>query len=73
MVREAAKAGERAVSAVRDARAKQQKKHRAMQSDRSIRPDDIRKAGALMEKAVERGNAEVKKIVDNAKRTLEGV
>jgi ribosome recycling factor len=71
VVAEAAKAGEKASTAVRDARGKQQKKLRAMQVAKSARPDDLKKAGTLMEKAVEKGAAEVKKVVDNAKKVLE--
>ena len=43
-----------------------------MQTSKSARPDDLKKAGDKMEKIVERGQAEVKKIVDNAKKVLEG-
>ncbi|SMQ51113.1 unnamed protein product [Zymoseptoria tritici ST99CH_3D1] len=71
VVAEAAKAGEKASTAVRDARGKQQKKLRAMQVGKAARPDDLKKAGTLMEKAVEKGAAEVKKVVDNAKKVLE--
>lgn len=42
-----------------------------MQVGKAARPDDLKKAGTLMEKAVEKGAAEVKKVVDNAKKVLE--
>ncbi|EME38455.1 hypothetical protein DOTSEDRAFT_96214, partial [Dothistroma septosporum NZE10] len=70
-VQEAVKAGEKASMAVRDARGKQQKKLRAMQLGKAARPDDLKKASIQMEKVVERGTSEVKKIVDNAKKVLD--
>ncbi|KAK3719125.1 hypothetical protein LTR37_004689 [Vermiconidia calcicola] len=70
-VTEATKAGEKAGSGVRDARGKQQKKLRAMQVSKSARPDDLKKAGDKMEKVVEKGQAEVKRIVDGARKVLE--
>ncbi|KAK3666163.1 hypothetical protein LTR22_002827 [Elasticomyces elasticus] len=71
VVAEAAKAGEKAGTSIRDARGKQQKKLRAMQVNKSARPDDLKKAGTAMEKVVEKGTAEVKRIVDSAKKVLE--
>ena len=56
---------------MRDARGKQQKKLRAMQVNKSARPDDLKKAGDKMEKVVEKGQAEVKRIVDGARKVLE--
>lgn len=56
---------------MRDARGKQQKKLRAMQLGRAARPDDLKKAGTQMEKVVEKGTAELKRIVDSAKKVLE--
>lgn len=70
-IAEASKAGEKASKNVRDARGKQQKKLRALQLNKSARPDDLKKAGTLMEKVVEKGTAELKKVVDNAKKVLE--
>ncbi|CAD0086504.1 unnamed protein product [Aureobasidium mustum] len=61
----AAKAGDVANNAVRNARQGQQKKLRAMQLAKSARPDDLKKAGTQMEKV------EVKKIVDAAKKALD--
>lgn len=71
VVAEAAKAGEKAGTGLRDARGKQQKKLRAMQLSKAARPDDLKKAGAQMEKVVEKGTAELKKVIDNAKKVLE--
>merc|ERR1712070_994402 len=70
-VQEAAKAGEKASTSARDARGKQQKKLRGMQLYKSVRPDDLKKAGTQMEKVVEKGTAELKRVVDNAKKVLE--
>lgn len=70
-VNEATKASEKASTAVRDARGKQQKKLRAMQLERTARPDDLKKAGAQMEKVVEKGTAEVKRVAEAAKKVLE--
>ncbi|KAI9880145.1 MAG: hypothetical protein M1830_005174 [Pleopsidium flavum] len=67
----AIKAGEQAGMAVRNARGVQQKKMRAMQVAKTVRPDDLKKAGEGMEKVVERGHGEVQKVVDGAKRVLE--
>ena len=70
-VNAAAKAGDVANNAVRNARQGQQKKLRAMQLAKSARPDDLKKAGTQMEKVVDKGVQEVKKIVDAAKRALD--
>ncbi|KAG9997893.1 ribosome recycling factor, partial [Aureobasidium melanogenum] len=67
----AAKAGDVANNSVRNARQGQQKKLRAMQLAKSARPDDLKKAGTQMEKVVEKGVQEVKKIVDAAKKALD--
>lgn len=70
-VAQATKAGEAAGTSVRNARGAQQKKMRAMQLAKSARPDDLKKAGTQMEKVAETGSAEVKRIVDGAKKVLE--
>ncbi len=67
----ATKAGEQTGLAVRNARGVQQKKLRAMQVAKTVRPDDLKKAGEQMEKVVEKGHAEVQKVVDGAKSVLE--
>lgn len=69
----AGRAGEAAAMAVRAARAVQQKRLRGMGLARRVRPDELRRAGERMEKVVERGNAEVKKVVEGARRALEQV
>ena len=65
------KAGETALHMVRQVRQTQQKKLRAMQVARKARPDDLKKAGDRMEKIVEKGNADVKKMVEGSKKALE--
>jgi ribosome recycling factor len=70
-VADAAKVGEKAGMVIKDARAKQQKKLRAMQLGKTARPDELKKAGAAMEKVVEKGGSEVKKVVDAARKVLE--
>ncbi|MCJ1380827.1 hypothetical protein MMC17_003936 [Xylographa soralifera] len=67
----ASKAGESANHAVRQARGAQQKLLRAMELARKVRPDDLKKAKDRMEKVVEKGNEEVKKRVEGARRALE--
>ena len=69
---EATKAGEKASMRIKDARAGQQKKIRNMQVNKTARPDDLKKAAEKMEKIVEKGQGEVKKIVDSARKVLEG-
>ncbi len=49
------------------------KKLRAMQIARTVRPDDLRRAGESMEKIVERAVEEVKKVVEGAKKVLSKV
>ncbi|KAK5112523.1 hypothetical protein LTR62_004280 [Meristemomyces frigidus] len=71
VVDEASKAGEKAGNSLRDARGKQQKKLRALQVSKTARPDDLKKAGTMMEKVVEKGTGEVKRVVDSAKKVLD--
>lgn len=49
-----------------------QKRLRAMGVAKSVRPDDLRKAGEGMEKVVEKGMGDVKGVVEGAKRVLAG-
>ncbi|KAF7910753.1 uncharacterized protein EAF01_002262 [Botrytis porri] len=69
----ASKAGELASHGVRNARGAMQKKLRAMEVKKTVRPDDSKKAHKEMEKVVEKGNGEVKKIVDAARKGMEQV
>jgi ribosome recycling factor len=67
----AGKAGEKATTGIRDARASMQKRLRAMELKKVARPDDLKKAHKDMEKVVEKGNADVKKVVEAAKKAME--
>ncbi|KAK0942083.1 hypothetical protein LTR29_006328 [Friedmanniomyces endolithicus] len=71
-VGEAGKLGERAGVAIREARARQQRKIRGMGVSKLARPDDLKRAGTGMEKVVERGMGEVKRVVEGVKKGLEG-
>lgn len=70
-LKEAQGLADKASTAVRNARGVQQKKHRSMTLGRAARPDDLKKASDKMEKVVADGSAEVKRILDNAKKVLE--
>ncbi|KAK4967559.1 hypothetical protein LTR28_002634 [Elasticomyces elasticus] len=70
-VASATKAAETANTSIRNARQTQQKKLRTLQVNKTARPDDLKKAGTMMEKVVEKGVGEVKRIVDSAKKVLE--
>jgi ribosome recycling factor len=48
-----------------------QKRLRAMELSKAARPDDVRKAHREMEKVVEKGNADVKKAVEAARKAME--
>ena len=67
----AGKAGETGYTGIRNARAAMQKRLRAMELNKAVRPDDLRKAHKDMEKVVEKGNGEVKKAVEAAKKGME--
>lgn len=67
----ASKAGETANLAVRNARAAMQKRLRAMELKRVVRPDELKKAHKEMEKTVEKGVSDVKKAVDAARKAME--
>lgn len=56
---------------MKEARAKQQKKLRGLQLGKAARPDELKKAGTAMEKVVEKGGQEVKRVVEAAKKVLE--
>ena len=69
-IEQASKAADKAYLEIREARGAHQKKLRAMQVARTVRPDDIQKAQKQMEDIVKRGNEEVKRILDGAKQVL---
>jgi ribosome recycling factor len=56
---------------VKNARAAMQKKLRAMEVKKAARPDDLKKAHKEMEKIVEKGTQDVKKVVDAARKGME--
>lgn len=70
-VSEAGRAEQNGTKGVREARQTHHKKLRAMSKVRTVRPDDLKRAESQMEKIVEKGLAEVKKIADAAKKALE--
>ncbi|KAH7135952.1 ribosome recycling factor-domain-containing protein [Dendryphion nanum] len=67
----AQKASEQADRVIHDARAAHNKKLRNFKLEKSVLPDDLQKAGKRMEEVVKNGHAEVKRIVDGAKKVLE--
>ncbi|KAH9220589.1 ribosome recycling factor-domain-containing protein [Leptodontidium sp. 2 PMI_412] len=67
----ASKTGDTANVGIRNARAALQKRLRAMEIKKTIRPDDLKKASKEMEKIVEKGVADVKKTVDAARKGME--
>ena len=67
----ASKSGETANVGVRNARGAMQKRLRAMELKKAVRPDDLKKAHKEVEKVVEKGVADVKKTVDAARKTME--
>lgn len=69
---QAGKWAEEALGRVREARGVHQKKLRGFQVAKSVRPDDIQKATKGMEEVAKRGNDEVKRVLDGAKKVLAG-
>lgn len=67
----ASKAGETATVGIRNVRGTMQKRLRAMELKKVVRPDDLKKAHKEMEKIVEKGVADVKKTVDAARKAME--
>ena len=68
----ASKKGEEALFAVREARGAEKKRLRAMALGKQVGPDDLRRAEKEMEKVNERAMGEAKKLVEGARRGLEG-
>ena len=64
--------GEQASTAVRNVRAIQQKRLRDMKVNKKARPDDLKRAGDKMEKIVEKGLQEVRRVTEGARKSLEG-
>ena len=67
----AARAMERAMLEVRQARDKHIKHLKAMQKARSLGPDDYRRVEKLVQGAVDKANAEVKDMMAAAKRVMQ--
>jgi ribosome recycling factor len=67
----ASKAGEAAHGNVRNARGDMQKRLNAMFKKKYARPDDLAKAGKQLEATIIKTSAEVKKMVDAARKTME--
>ncbi|KAF2136218.1 uncharacterized protein K452DRAFT_302950 [Aplosporella prunicola CBS 121167] len=65
------KAEEKASLAVQNARTAHNKRIRALEVKRTVRPDDVVKAKKLMDECAKKGQSEVKRIVDGARRVLE--
>lgn len=63
----AAKAGERANNALRNAR---QGSHKKIKSLKNMRMDDVRKADKQLEKIMDKVGAEAKKIIEAAKKSI---
>ncbi|KAF2460410.1 ribosome recycling factor-domain-containing protein [Lineolata rhizophorae] len=70
-LRQAHDFGEKALFAIREARGKHHKKIRAAEVAREVRPDDAKRATKEMDDLVKRQNAEVKRIVDSAKKVID--
>ncbi|KAL9126220.1 MAG: hypothetical protein Q9217_004700 [Psora testacea] len=64
--------GEAALFSLREARGAQKKKLRAMELAKKVGPDDLKRAEREMEKVNERATGAVKKVVEDARRRLEG-
>lgn len=62
---------ENALGRIKEARSKHQKKLRGFGVSKSVRPDDLQKAQKGMEECVKRGNDDVKKVAEDARRVLE--
>ncbi|KAF2678304.1 ribosome recycling factor [Lentithecium fluviatile CBS 122367] len=67
----ATRAAEVADKWIQSARATHNKKLRKFSLDKSVLPDDLQKAHKRMEEVVKKGHAEVKRIVEGAKKVLE--
>jgi len=72
VVEEVKKASNQALDQVKRARHDKHDTLRDMLKDKSLRKDDYQKAHDEMEKVVKKGNEEVKRIADGAKRVFEG-
>jgi ribosome recycling factor len=71
-LQQAQKWADEALGKIREARGAHQKKLRTFQKDRKVRPDDLQKAQKRMEEVTKAANEEVKRILDGAKKVLQG-
>jgi ribosome recycling factor len=67
----ASKAGEIASLAVKAARATTQKRLRAMELKKAVRPDDLRKAHVKMEEIVQKATADAKREVEDTRKLMD--
>ena len=70
-IEKASQAAEQADKWIQKARQNHNQRLRKYQLEKSVLPDDLQKAGKRMEEVVKKGHAEVKRIVDGAKKVLE--
>lgn len=68
----ASKKGEDCNFVLREARGAQRKRHRAMELGKQVGPDELHRALKEMEKTNEVAVAEIKKLVEGARRGLDG-
>lgn len=66
-------AWERAANGIRDSRASMHKHLQQLEKKKIARGDDVKKAHDRMEKIVEKGQKDVKELLEGAKRALEKV
>lgn len=68
----AAKRGEEALFALREARGAQRKRYRAMELGKAVVPDQLRRAWGEVERMTEGAAADAKGMVEGCRRGLEG-
>jgi ribosome recycling factor len=71
-IAEANEIAQKSIEEIQQARSEKHKKLRAMLKSRSVVPDDVHMAEKKMQEVVDRGKTEVKKIVDGARKVMEG-
>jgi ribosome recycling factor len=71
-IAEANEIAQKSIEEIQQARSEKHKKLRAMLKSRSVVPDDVHMAEKKMQEVVDRGKTEVKKILNGARRVMEG-
>jgi hypothetical protein len=72
MVAEGVKAAsQKSLDVIKKARHEKNDQLRKMKTNRTLNPDDYQKAHDEMEKVVKRGNEEIKRVADGARRVFE--